>query len=282
MIKKITLTLVAICLIFNSCSTDIEVNNPALQTKIGNELFRSTIKKAIIYPDGTLVISGSVGNKSISFTTTSTKIGTYKTTHKTVSKASFKKEQEKFISKSGETEGEVIITEIHNNEISGNFHFENLKDDNGNIISFKNGWFYRLPIENGTIVEEEKNPETVINPCLLNASLTAMINGSEMITDNHNAELFGVDDTSILITATNENEEITIVFTADTTPGTYSLTGSGNYSASYAMNNDKSSALSGNLIVTEHNSETKCITGRFEFNTRSGAQVSDGYFEFGY
>ncbi|WP_234859419.1 DUF6252 family protein [Aquimarina aquimarini] len=279
MIEKITPTFAVICLFLTSCSTDIEINTPALQAKIENEVFRSSIKKAIIYDDGTLVISGSSGDKSISFTTISTDVGTYKTAQKTVSKASFQKNNAKFISKDGETEGEVTITEIHNNEISGNFHFKNLKDNEGNITSFRNGWFYRLPLEVGVI--EEVIPEE-INPCLLNASLTAMANGSEMITDNHDAMLFGADDASILITATNETQKIEIVFLANTTPGEYSFTGSGGYSASYALNNDKSSALSGKLIIAEHDIETKCISGSFEFETRSGAQISNGSFDFGY
>ncbi|WP_074407190.1 MULTISPECIES: DUF6252 family protein [Aquimarina] len=279
MIKKITPLLAVICLFLTSCSTDIEINTPALQAKIDGELFRSSIKKAVIYEDGTLVISGSSGDKSISFTTTSTNIGTYKTALQTISKVSFQKNQTKFISKDGETEGEVSITEIYNNEISGNFHFKDLKDDNGNPVDFNNGWFYRLPLENGTI-EEEVTQE--INPCLLNASLTALVNNTEMITDNHTAKLFGVDDASILITATNETEEVNIVFMANVAPGTYPLTGSGNYSASYEVNNDKSSALSGTLIITSHDIETKCISGSFEFETRSGSQISQGSFDFGY
>ncbi len=279
MIKKITPLMAVICLFLTSCSTDIEINTPALQAKIDGELFRSSIKKAVIYDDGTLVISGSSGDKSISFTTTSTNVGTYKTALQTISKVSFQKNQTKFISKDGETEGEVSITEIYNNEISGNFHFKDLKDDNGNPVNFNNGWFYRLPLENG-IIEEEIPQE--INPCLLNASLTALVNNTEMITDNHTAKLFGVDDASILITATNETEEVNIVFMANVAPGTYLLTGSGNYSASYEVNNDKSSALSGTLIITNHDIETKCISGSFEFETRSGSQISQGFFDFGY
>lgn len=282
MIKKTTLLFILICLSFYSCSTDIEINDPALQAKIDGELFRSSIKKAVIYDDGTLVISGTDNDRSISFTTTSTKLGTYKINKKTISKASFQKNQTKFVSKNEETEGEVIITKIENNEISGNFQFKNLKDNDGNVTDFSNGWFYRLPLENGTIEEEEEEAAPAINTCLLNASLTAMVDGNEMITDNHTANLFGVDDASILITAMNETEEIAIVFLADVAPGEYPLTGSGNYSASYALRNDKSSALSGKLIITDHNIETKCISGSFEFNTRSGVQITKGSFDFGY
>ncbi len=281
MIRITTLFLAVFCLFITSCSTDIEINDPALQTLIDGEEFRSTFKKAVIYDDGTLVISGSEGEKSISFSTTSTKVGTYKINQNTINKVSFQSTSKKFFSED-ETEGQVIINEIYNNEISGSFHFENLKDDNGNTMDFKQGWFYRLPLENGTIQEEEETTSEEINPCLLNASLTALINGTEMITDNHSARLIGVENASILIKATNETEEATIVFPSDVAPGTYPLSGSGNYSATYAALNDKSSALSGTLIINEHNTDTKCISGSFEFETRSGIIVSEGFFDFGY
>ncbi len=279
MIRKITPILAVICLIFTSCTTDIEINDPALQTKIDGEIFRSSIKKATIYDDGTMIISGSNGDKSISFTITSTKTGTYKLAQNTVNKVSFLKNQSKFISKEGETQGTVQVSEIYNNEISGNFQFKNLKDDKGNVMNFSDGWFYKIPIENG-VIEEPQIEE--INPCLLNASLTAMVDGNEMITDDHKAELFGVENASILITATNEEGEISIVFPSNVTAGEYSLTGSGAYSATYTTGKDKSSVLSGKLTITEHDIDTKCINGNFEFETRSGNQISEGFFDFGY
>ncbi len=279
MIRKITPMLAVICLFLTSCTTDIEINDPALQAKIDGELFRSAIKKAVIYEDGTLVISGSADDQSISFSVVSPKTGTYKTAQQAINKASFQASSIEFVSKEGETDGTVEITEISNNEISGNFHFKDLKDEHGNSMNFSDGWFYRLPLENAS-KEEEITEE--INSCLLNASLTAMVDGSEMITDDHTADVFGVGDVSILIKATNDTQQIDIIFPSDAVPGTYSLTGSGDYSASYSLNNDKSSVLSGNLIITSHSTETKCISGSFEFSTRSGAQISGGSFEFGY
>ncbi|GAA4275544.1 DUF6252 family protein [Aquimarina mytili] len=280
MIRTTTQLLAVFCFIFTSCSTDIEINDPALQTKIDGEIFRSSIKSAVIYEDGTLVISGTAGEKSISFSTSATQVGSYKTSQQTVQKVSFKKDQEEFNSAEGETEGTVTITEIHNNEISGTFFFNNLKDENGNTTNFSDGWFYKIPLENGVTEEEVIRNNT--NPCLLNASLTALVNGSEMITDDHSAEVFGVENVSIIIKATNQEGEISIVFPSNASTGNYSLTGSGDYSATYTALNDKSSARSGTLTITSHDTVTKCISGSFEFETRSGVQISEGLFEFGY
>jgi len=121
-----------------------------------------------------------------------------------------------------------------------------------------------------------------MNPCLLNATLTARINGVELITDDHDAIPFGVNNPSILIKATNETEEITIVFPIDVLPGEHSLTGSGDFSATYSFNNDKASAVSGKLTISSHNTETDCISGSFEFITTTDIIVTEGQFDFGY
>lgn len=294
MIRKITLFIAFFCLIFNSCTTDIEVNSPGLQAIIDsdNELFRPEIKKAIIHDDGTLVIQGSTGSKSISFTISSTKAGTYKVNQQAVNGVSFQSNENKFTSKDGVSQGQIVVTEIYNNEISGNFYFQDLKGSDGKSITFRNGWFYRLPIEDFVpekveiieeeeVIEEEEEVEE-INECLLNASLTAKINGVDMITDDHDAIPFGVNNPSILIKAKNNTEEITIVFPISVATGQYSLTGSGDYSATYSVDNDKSSAVSGTLTITDHNTETQCISGTYQFTTRSGVLVTEGIFDFGY
>ncbi|MDH7447993.1 DUF6252 family protein [Aquimarina sp. 2201CG14-23] len=293
MIKKITPLLAVICLILNSCTTDIEVNTPALQATIDGKLFKPDIKKAIIHDDGTLVIIGNTDTESISFTTSSTNVGTYKIGQQAINEVSFKNDNSKFISENGISNGEIVITEIHNNLVSGNFYFQDLKSSNGKSMSFQNGWFYRLPIENFVPEIEEPEQEEVvitvddeeeeeINPCLLNASLTASINGVEMITDDHDAIPFGVNTPSILIKASNETEEITLVFPIVVTVGEHSLTGSGAYSASYSYNNDKASAISGKLTIASHDTESKCISGSFEFTTTSGVTVTKGLFDYGY
>ncbi len=278
MTKITTLLLAVICLTLTSCSTDIEINDPSLQAQVDGEAFRSLSKKASIHDDGTLVITGSAGDKTISFKIAATKMGTYKM-GQTLNEVSFQKDQVKFFAEDQETDGEVIITEIYNNEVSGQFYFKNLKDNNGNSTSFENGWFYKLPIVDA-VIEEEVTEE--INPCLLNASLTASVDGYEMITDDHFARLFGVDNVSIMIKAVNTENEIEIVFPANAAPGTYSLSGSGDYSATFTKRKDKSSVLNGIITITEHNIDTKCISGSFEFETRSGVQVSEGIFDFGY
>ena len=278
--KIITLFLVAICL-FTSCTTDIEVNSPALQATKKGELIRTFSKKAYIHDDGTLEIQGAVGSESISFTISGMNTGKYKIGENNANIASYKNDSGKYISESETTDGEVIITSLSNNEVSGEFYFRNLKDVDGNTVDLMNGWFYRLPLENYT---EQEIVITVAeeNPCLLNASLTALIDGESMITEYHDARVIGADNASVIIEGYNDDEEITILFPVDVEPGTYSLQGTGDFSATYGPRGEKSSAVSGNLTITGHNKEDKCITGSFEFVTRSGYNITEGNFDFGY
>ncbi|MBW1297480.1 DUF6252 family protein [Aquimarina litoralis] len=291
--KNITLLLAVFCLIITSCTTDIEVNSPGLQATVDGKLFRPDIRKAIIHDDGTLVIVGDSGSESISFTTSSTEAGTYRLEAQAINKVSFESDNTKYISEDGVSNGQIVITEIQDNLVSGNFYFQDLKGNNGKSMSFQNGWFYRLPIENFVpeveepeeeeiIITSEEEEQEEINPCLLNASLTAMINGNEMITDDHDAIPFGVNNPSILIKASNEDEEITIVFPISVQVGEHSLTGSGDFSATYSLYNDKASAVSGRLTITSHDTDTKCISGSFEFTTTTGVEVTEGRFEYGY
>jgi len=268
MFRVILLFLTVSCFVVSSCTKDIVSNDPALQGQFDGEDFKSSIKQASIYDDGTLVIKGTDGNKSISFTIASLNKGTYKMSQ-AVSQVSFQKEQAKFLVQDGETAGEVIITEIYDNKISGRFYFKNLKDSNGNISNFNNGLFYRLPITNGSFEDTED-----INPCLKNASLTAVVDGSPLETTNHSAVEFGASNniSSIRITAVNLDSAIEIVFPINAAPGSYSLTGSGEYSATYTFKRDKSSTLNGTLVIQNHDIENKCISGTFEYETRSGIQ----------
>lgn len=273
---KLITPIVFICFILISCTTDIEINTPALQATENGKLFRPSTRKAVIKNDGSLVISGNTGTESIHFTAPSSKTGTY--TIDPSNEVTFIKENtSKYVSILGESEGEIQITEISSNDVSGYFHFKNLKDNKGNSTTFRNGWFYKIPIEN-----ESTEVAEAINPCLLDASLTANIDGTTMITDDHSANIFGVQDVSILISASNGTQEISIVFPINTTNGVYPLTGLGDYSASYALDNDKASAVSGRLTILSHNPEIKCISGSFEFTTGGNTVITEGIFDFGY
>ncbi len=281
--KRRTTLLACICIVLlSACTTDIEVNNPGLQAMVDGELFRSASKRAILYPDGKLVITGTNGDQTMSFTTVAPDVGTYQFSKQTISDVTFQKNNKKFASTNDLSDGKVVISEVYNNEITGQFFFNDLQDADGSMMHFRDGWFYRLPIENYVPIANEVVSEA--NPCLLNASLTATVDGFAITTTTHTAVPFGIKPPypAIRITATDGNHGIEIIFAITSTPGQYKLEGAGDYNASCSFNNVKSAAREGTLTIIEHNQETKCISGSFEFTTRSGVVITDGQFDFGY
>lgn len=284
MIKKTTLFIAFLSVIFTSCTTDIEVNAPSLQATMEGELFRPGNKQAILHEDGRLEITGTTGNQTISISTYVNSTGTYKVnqgkSQEGIQQINYKKSESNFTLDAGSTEGQITITDIYDDYVSGSFHFYGLKDQEGKSMNIQNGWFYRLPLVNASDLESEEE----INPCLLNASLTAKVNDVDVVTDDHQAVPFGVREPypAIRITASDGVQDIEIVFSVDATPGTYALSGSGDYSATYSVNNEKSAAISGTLTIIEHNKGTRCLSGTFEYITASGIQVTEGVFDYGY
>ncbi|WP_378186369.1 DUF6252 family protein [Aquimarina sp. W85] len=283
MIKKITFLLICFSLLSLSCTNDIEVNTPALQVAIDGQLFNSTIKEAKLLDDGTILIYGSSEKQSLQITLPSSSIGDYKLDDQIREEVAYYYDSRKFISKTGESSGIAKITNRTDNTISGTFNFTNLKDRHGNTISFQNGWFYRIPLVPGTVETLITTPEeALINPCLLNASMTALVNTEEFIGDTHEATVIGVEDASIRITSVNDNETIEILLPFKVTSGQYTLSGFGQYSATYSLHKDKSAAQTGTLKILAHDTSVKCISGSFSFTTRSQHNIKEGTFDFGY
>ena len=285
MIQKITLYFIATFVLFTSCTNDVEINTPALQAVINGDLFDSGSQKAILHEDGLLEITGTSGDQKISISTYIEKTGTYQLSKKSagpdIQNINFTNKDISFSIEQNKSEGEIIIEDLYDNYVSGSFLFNNLISENGKTATISNGWFYMLPIVYAEDIEKE---EFEINPCLLNASLTAKIDGIALVTDDHDAKPFGVREPfpAIRITATNGAQDIEIVFSVDADPGTYDLIGSGDYSATYGNSVEKSAAISGTLTIIDHDKETKCISGTFEYETASGVKVTEGEFDYGY
>ena len=285
MIRKIIFFISLFLVFLTSCTHDVEINTPALQAVVNGDLFDPSSRKAILHEDGLLEITGTTGNQTITISTYTSKTGTFqiskKSANSTIQNINFTNKDLSFAVEENASEGEIIITDMYDSYVSGSFTFKNLTASSGETVTISNGWFYMLPIVYASDIKEE---EPKINPCLLNASLTAKVDGVDLITDDHDAKPFGVREPfpSIRITATNGAQDIEIVFSVDAEAGTYDLTGSGDYSATYGDSNQKSAAISGTLTILTHDKETKCISGTFEYETASGIKITEGEFDYGY
>ncbi len=268
---NILLPLLAIVVLFASCVTDTEVNNPALQAAKNDKLFKTDIRKAILGNDGSITISGSSLSESINIIVSDAQEGTYTFGNSFNDVATFLTFDQIFYTTGTGGNGTIEITDISNNEISGSFRFNALKNGSGEILNFQKGWFYKIPIENAS-------GDTDSRTCEL-SSMTATIDDHTLTTDSHLVQNLG---DFLLAKGTTPQEEITLFFPINITVGDYPLSSSGNYSATYEINNDRASAVSGTLTIVSHDIETQCITGDFNYVTTTGVQVTNGHFEFGY
>ena len=62
-------------------------------------------------------------------------LGAYKLSQQVINAASFQENDIKFSSKEGISNGQIIITEVFDNQVSGNFIFQDLKSSNGGSTS---------------------------------------------------------------------------------------------------------------------------------------------------
>ncbi len=258
-------------LTFTSCVTDTEINTPALQAAKNDALFKTDLHKAILNTDGSLTITGSSLSEAINITIESNASGSYNLGSSVTNIATFLDNSQNFYTTGTNGEGVIEVTDISDNTISGNFRFRALKNGSEDPINFQKGWFYRLPIENAS--EPDNN-----RPCEL-SSITAMIDSHSLTTDTNIAQNLG---NFLLVKGTTPEEEITIFFPINIETGDYPLSTSGNYSATYEVNNDRASAVSGTLSITYHDKENRCITGDFNYVTTTSVNVKNGHFEIGY
>ena len=156
--KKI-LVGIALSILLVSCSDQVRFNNPAMEGQKDNLFWRAASSRATLQSNNSLKIEGFTEFETLTLVTTSVNVKTYPLGVNDEVKASFettKPGEEKFFSTGTNSgDGQIEITEFDptNNTISGNFRFnaekrlENLPD--GEMLNFKQGVFYKIPIYKG-------------------------------------------------------------------------------------------------------------------------------------
>ena len=118
---------------------------------------------------------------------------------------------------------------------------------------------------------------------------TAKIDGTTLTPTTLTAQnASGFITITAMQTAATSAKAVIIIMPDDITPGTYSLTESGTYQATYAGGSGMSGSIylssSGTLVITEHNTTTKTIKGTFQFTgvdalgAAADVQVTAGSF----
>lgn len=156
--KKI-ISLLVLLVAVTSCEEDVKFNNPAVQGLKDDELWRATDFTATITAnmDGTsLTIEGDNGFETVVLKTDDTDPGTYilGETDENVASYGFDIDgiSDFFSTSTGVGgNGQITIsddpseTDLEKGIISGTFRF-NAVNEEGEVVNFKDGVFYRVPI----------------------------------------------------------------------------------------------------------------------------------------
>ena len=151
--KKI-LSLLVLLVTFASCEEDVKFNNPAVQGLKDDELWRAAQYTATRETDNSLTIVATNGFEILTLRTASVDLGVYDLGVNEQNKATFSVSvdgiEQNYQTGTDLGDGKIEITvedtDITQGFITGTFRFNAVEDD-GTVLNFRNGVFYRVPIQ---------------------------------------------------------------------------------------------------------------------------------------
>ncbi|QEE49095.1 hypothetical protein FUA48_05720 [Flavobacterium alkalisoli] len=151
--KKI-LSLLVLLVTFASCEEDVKFNNPAVQGLKDDELWRAAQYTATRETDNSLTIVATNGFEILTLRTASVDPGVYDLGVNEQNKATFSVSvdgiEQNYQTGTDLGDGKIEITvedtDMAQGFITGTFRFNAVEDD-GTVLNFRNGVFYRVPIQ---------------------------------------------------------------------------------------------------------------------------------------
>jgi uncharacterized protein DUF6252 len=298
--KKIIYTLVAVaCWWSSSCKKETSIESGS--TVSGN--FTAVIngvawaaaagqESATVTP-GLINITGvSVDNREISISITDTGTGVYVLNALSPSLAAFadldssnlgafSTSQSNDSIRAGGTVTITAIDAVHQT-VTGTFSFNVYRTSDGQMRTITSGVFNQIPYASSLPAGSP------------NDTVTAAIDGGDWAGQSNLATV--QDGTLTIVGAlSNGSQSIALIFPADATAGTYSLTANGvtpSYIAVYDMvsgsANNADPGTSGSITILQNNTSTQRINGTFQFTTNapnvpnSNHSIANGYFSVSY
>lgn len=267
--KKILLLSSFILTLF-TCSEALEFNTPSFQGEKETEFWSATSFNAIAKSNGSIEITGVSRDDVVTLNIPSLFSGTYTLGVSDSSNATFQTLNQPIYSTDNSGDGEIIIEEynIETQTITGRFNF-NAVSENGDIVNFIKGVFYRVPI---TLFEE------IVAANQLNASVdNTELDINEIMIDVDDLDVIEVKGTS------TDGTFIKLVIPETTNVGSYNLNNQSDSgtSAQYGFSNGTTSnSQFGTLFILEHDRIINRIKGTFTFNTLqpNSVEVNNGSF----
>lgn len=252
-----------------SCE-DIQTNSPALQAELNEILYRSTDVRAEVRENGNLIIQGITDTESLTITLNGSTEGVYILSSEGVNRAVFQDFFGSIYTTRPFGNGQVVIQSNENNTFTGTFKF-NAYRFGLDTLNVQKGFFHKVPIIAGST---EPEPEPVNN------ILLASIDGNSFNAENVLAQ---ENNDIISISGTTGNQTINLTFPNSISTGDNPIVNE--ISASYTFDDETYEAVSGNISIVNHNSETKEISGAFSFDVEGPdgtIQINQGQFNVEY
>lgn len=261
--KKFTLFLIIALSLF-ACE-DNDVNEFAMQAKIGNRLYTSTEAQATVAANGTLIIEGSTRLESLTIRLSRLEERDFNIREGASNNwAVFSDMDGNLYDTKPNGSGLVTISEVNQAKktISGTFHFSAMRPGIDTVY-VSQGVLYNIPYVGGN----PDNPEG-------SGSLTAKVDG-ELFTPT--VVSAGETGNSIAIFGTAITSTIGITVPLAVEAGEYILPRNG-FSAKYQNEAGPQTTTEGRINITEHNLQTRNLKGTFSFVTNS-SEITEGQFD---
>ncbi len=251
-----------------SCE-DVQTNSPALQAELNDILFRADDARAEIRENGNLIIQGIAGNESLTLTLSGSSEGVYTLGGQGTNRAVFQDVFGSIYTTRPFGDGQVVIQSNENNAFTGTFKF-NAYRFGLDTLNVQKGFFYQVPLIAGS-TEPEPDPTQNI--------LSATIDGEEF--DAQNITVTNTNNT-IIINGVNGVQTITLTFPNDITAGINQI--GQDVSAQYILDGDTFDAITGNISILIHDTNTQAISGTFSFETEGDIPfvIEEGVFSITY
>lgn len=258
-------------ILFTSCST-IEDNNPALQGVRDSTLLRTSIQRAVVNDDGSIVIRGERGLEAINFLVSNQ--GQTQTTLGGQSNTTIASYTDPsgitFSTAFDQAVGNLNYSIDGDNTVSGEFNFTAFAPNLSDTVVFSRGFIFGVPI----VSPQENTPVQNVQDFF-----TARVNTVIFVPSVINRV---TSPTSITIAGQTSNTSLAIVFPIDSAPGTYALESSGDFFATFTNAVGVSTSESGQLNIVSNDQENQVIVGEFSFDTPEGFMITDGEFIINY
>ena len=266
------ITIIFVFTLFISCE-DVQDSQSALQANLDFDLYDAIGTRAAKNEDGSYLIQGFTQNEILTMKVPTINEGTYTFGGNSDNYALFENSNDETYFTNPDGGGAITITDWNRDEeiVTGSFRFKAIL---GGVDTLKvsEGFFYRVEITRFV-----DSPDDDEDPTTNAGTFVSLIDGIPF----NPFEVSALEsEDGIIIKASTANREILIKLPLDIEAGTIILP-EPEFIVKYTGGGGEEDAVSGNLIVFQHQPTIKRVKGTFSFQTENRT-ISLGQFNVFY